>query len=107
MGVAASEGVHEIATGAGCENQGGAQALAEAAADRRHEDRARDGVGERVGEIGVEGERGDAAPELPEKDPPGIGAAPLEPDRLLAPGTGHQEEGQERYGGHEPGVQRA
>lgn len=107
MRVAASEGIEEIATGAGRENQGGAQALAEAAAHRGQEDRARDGVGERVGGIGVEGERGHAAPDLPEKDPPGIGAAPLEPDRLLAPGTGYQEKGQEHCGGGEPGARRA
>jgi len=103
----AKPGVQEIAAGAGCEHQGAAEALAPASTHRRHEERTGDGVGQDVGEIRVKGERGDAPPDLSEENSPGIGTAPLEPDRSLAPGTGHQEECQQPYRDREPGDQLA
>jgi hypothetical protein len=103
----ANAGIEKIPTGAGCQHQGAAQALAPAAAHRRQEEGTGDAIGHGVGEIGVQGERGDAAPDLPEKDPCRIGAASFEPDHFVAPGTGHPEERQQPYRDPDPRGQLA
>jgi hypothetical protein len=93
--VTAKAGIEKIPAGAGCQHQGAAQAVAPAAAHRGQEEGTGDGVGHGVCQVGVQGERGDAAPDLAEKNPRGIGAASFEPDRFVAPGTGDREEPQQ------------
>ncbi len=92
---AADPGVQEVPASAGRQHQGAAEALAPAPAHRGEEEGAGDGVGQDVCEVGVQGERGDAAPHLAEENPRGIGAAPFEPDRSVAPGAGDREERQQ------------
>jgi hypothetical protein len=98
--------VRHVASAAGEQGQREGETRPQATPDERQEQGSEEQVSDQVGEIRMQAQRGDDAPELSLENSRGVRTSDLEPDHGSVPRTGDQVEGAHRGGGSEGNVQR-